>query len=99
MKPRLQQYLPFTVLKHYYIVILVTINETKVATVPTVYGIETRSIDDIVYNAESVATVLTACGIETILDFFHFIQRCKLQQCLPLMVCDIWLSIIKIELL
>ena len=61
----LQQYLPFTVLKLAYLVI--GCNRFCVATVPTVYGIET-----IPFNVSppltiwSVATVPTVYGIETL---------------------------------
>ena len=64
MNQRLQQYLPFTVLKliknDYYI------QNLKVATVLTVYGIETI-LEKICIEGytQSVATVLTVYGIET----------------------------------
>ena len=63
----MQQYLPFTVLKH----TLADNNSAQefVATVLTVYGIETNTItcfDGWHYN---VATVLTVYGIETFPSF------------------------------
>ena len=62
----LQQYLPFTVLKHAQL--LYTQNTpTAVATVLTVYGIETFHIRTNPQKlALTVATVLTVYGIETI---------------------------------
>ena len=60
----LQQYLPFTVLKH--IVELSVGKATKmVATVPTVYGIETIHTLTLTDPQQSVATVPTVYGIET----------------------------------
>ena len=63
---RLQQCLPFTVLKRYFKECKNRLI-TKVATVLIVYGIETSlitpSIQSRMFNA--VATVLTVCGIET----------------------------------
>ena len=59
----LQQYLPFTVLK----LEIAIQNIKKVATVLTVYGIETYSID-FRRSKQIVATVLTVYGIETIWD-------------------------------
>ena len=81
---QLQQYLPFTVLKLYFIYRI--LKWYYVATVPTVYGIET--VDAWATNSENekVATVPTVYGIET----------CKaltskdvvgLQQYLPFTVC------------
>ena len=80
----LQQYLPFTVLKHDVMVVGVMANAT-VATVLTVYGIETIfvSLDSIIMN--KVATVLTVYGIETPIT----VSPCgssKLQQYLPFTV-------------
>ena len=61
----LQQYLPFTVLK-----LIITPNTTRaakvVATVPTVYGIETFISITFVLYFDKVATVPTVYGIETI---------------------------------
>ena len=63
--PELQQYLPFTVLKlfsHY----LFSLLKSKVATVLTVYGIETGYVMNvIIFRTTCVATVLTVYGIET----------------------------------
>ena len=61
----LQQYLPFTVLKRRF-----NYENNKniihVATVLTVYGIETKGYPDLGNNAwYAVATVLTVYGIET----------------------------------
>ena len=66
----MQQYLPFTVLKpyyhfrHFYYTILV-------ATVLTVYGIETITLYIIYKNTSTVATVLTVYGIETTFIIFN----------------------------
>ena len=57
----LQQYLPFTVLKLTIVVIQLPL---CVATVLTVYGIETKRINEF-HKSISVATVLTVYGIET----------------------------------
>ena len=61
----LQQYLPFTVLKRIKVFVL-SLRTNKVATVLTVYGIETwkASVDQRMGQL-SVATVLTVYGIET----------------------------------
>ena len=59
----LQQHLPFTVLKHplsFAICVIVA-----VATVLTVYGIETSTTSTLRLSQETVATVLTVYGIET----------------------------------
>ena len=63
----LQQYLPFTVLKPLKDFTWIFIHIGKVATVLTVYGIETL-ISRIVFRITIlvVATVLTVYGIETI---------------------------------
>ena len=62
---RSQQYLPFTVLKLVENFILYNF-ETSVATVLTVYGIETSRIRSLFYISNwRVATVLTVYGIET----------------------------------
>ena len=60
---RLQQYLPFTVLK--LKAFLSSPTNVRVATVLTVYGIETRTLVDRPYIYKTVATVLTVYGIET----------------------------------
>ena len=61
--PMLQQYLPFTVLK------LRKISNngfgSYVATVLTVYGIETKPVHTLTPIFNRVATVLTVYGIET----------------------------------
>ena len=60
----LQQYLPFTVLKLMLVDDLVSYY--VVATVLTVYGIETyKLIDHVLLLLNPVATVLTVYGIET----------------------------------
>ena len=61
----LQQYLPFTVLKRFSKPD--ELKRIKVATVLTVYGIETRehAFFEISYFTSRVATVLTVYGIET----------------------------------
>ena len=68
----LQQYLPFTVLK---LRIFLDSDDFRfrVATVLTVYGIETHfTILIIFYTSARVATVLTVYGIETwTLPFLH----------------------------
>ena len=63
MMIQLQQYLPFTVLKqknrmHWSY-------DQQVATVPTVYGIETLHSNNHYRRFSHVATVLTVYGIET----------------------------------
>ena len=63
----LQQCLPFTVLKQSISFKLEVSYPHKVATVLTVYGIETSRISLTVLNAGTVATVLTVYGIETLL--------------------------------
>ena len=61
----LQQYLPFTVLKPCSAAFCFR-KLLRVATVLTVYGIETPLIDkDLALLRSSVATVLTVYGIET----------------------------------
>ena len=60
----LQQYLPFTVLKRLKVLQHAT-NGTPVATVLTVYGIETILTSCSVLLFMVVATVLTVYGIET----------------------------------
>ena len=58
-----QQYLPFTVLKLHQDVVLLTLY--LVATVLTVYGIETTNSFHKNFSCNHVATVLTVYGIET----------------------------------
>ena len=69
MKPsqlyKLQQYLPFTVLKLEPLIASVDVPSTLVATVLTVYGIETCATSDSSMAPVTVATVLTVYGIET----------------------------------
>ena len=60
----LQQYLPFTVLKLKYDRITIC---TFVATVLTVYGIETAIWLNTINYISYVATVLTVYGIETLI--------------------------------
>ncbi len=60
----LQQYLPFTVLKPSTVIGMFG-EFNGVATVLTVYGIETRRIDFDEKELRLVATVLTVYGIET----------------------------------
>ena len=80
----LQQYLPFTVLK--------LKNEflfgraLLVATVPTVYGIETIYYSLQYFIEFGVATVPTVYGIETLCDAKTIRKYRKLQQYLPFTV-------------
>ena len=68
----MQQYLPFTVLKPHNVECITNIVDI-VATVLTVYGIETSPIRlELWKNLADVATVLTVYGIETI-DPYHCI--------------------------
>ena len=46
---RLQQHLPFTVLKRIFTATTPSSRDVTVATAPTVYGIETKLIQDIVF--------------------------------------------------
>ena len=79
----MQQYLPFTVLKHTSPIVL---NDTiVVATVLTVYGIETESYTPTL-KPVSVATVLTVYGIETAIEKTVGIPFMQLQQYLPFTV-------------
>ena len=83
----LQQYLPFTVLKH-CIKDNCQLHICKVATVLTVYGIETEFAPPSIFLDSAVATVLTVYGIETahkLLSFF-FSNWGRLQQYLPFTV-------------
>ena len=69
----LQQYLPFTVLKQSMNPFADGTMDAKVATVLTVYGIETWPATTIPVPATiQVATVLTVYGIETILLQFLY---------------------------
>ena len=62
----LQQYLPFTVLKLTDCLNTLVI-DFRVATVPTVYGIETYLIKEVSHMQNyEVATVPTVYGIETV---------------------------------
>ena len=73
---KLQQYLPFTVLK--LTNELLKNEDRNVATVLTVYGIETRDFPCIkIQNGDAVATVLTVYGIETINSSLSKIQVLK----------------------
>ena len=66
---QLQQYLPFTVLKPFLTAIRLVPAPISVATVLTVYGIETYiAVGDL--SVIQVATVLTVYGIETKTDCF-----------------------------
>ena len=60
----LQQYLPFTVLKLSNSLISFR-RYLSVATVLTVYGIETHMQNHVLQHNKAVATVLTVYGIET----------------------------------
>ena len=62
---KLQQCLPFTVLKHFHNRICLISDLNGVATVLTVYGIETFYINKFFKGIIIVATVLTVYGIET----------------------------------
>ena len=81
----LQQCLPFTVLKRLR-------RETSffrirnVATVLTVYGIETGDNNNQDASVYDVATVLTVYGIETQYKYRLFYWEPELQQCLPFTV-------------
>ena len=58
-----------------------------VATVLTVYGIETKTIEIRLFTGFIVATVLTVYGIETPLSYYYDKNGLqKLQQCLPFTV-------------
>ena len=63
---KLQQHLPFTVLKLFVFWFPITTNRHRVATALTVYGIETYIRDRHQYSPRwYVATALTVYGIET----------------------------------
>mgnify|MGYP006972110223 CR=1 FL=1 len=82
----LQQYLPFTVLKQHpfrcnYI------SNFVVATVPTVYGIETVEFRMLLLEQSFVATVPTVYGIETAQEMYGSpLSLLPLQQYLPFTV-------------
>ena len=85
----LQQYLPFTVLKRDVGDYLDNVLEC-VATVLTVYGIETKSIGTSnISSLPCVATVLTVYGIETLLLRNHRIRILLLIVATVLTVCGI----------
>ena len=70
----LQQSLPFTVLKRFMISAIAGRTHKPVATVLTVYGIETlSSFSTTVEIISDVATVLTVYGIETVLFMVPFV--------------------------
>ena len=89
----LQQYLPFTVLKRVISLILSFIT-WSVATVLTVYGIETpERLRAVEYINVLVATVLTVYGIETNFETtFMSIITPLLQQYLPFTVLKLLLE-------
>ena len=60
----LQQHLPFTVLKPSWTVMFSY--SSRVATTPTVYGIETHNLRHHKNHAHRVATTPTVYGIETL---------------------------------
>ena len=63
---KLQQYLPFTVLKlNEELAFFFIPFNFRVATVPTVYGIETQPEVETIFWYNQVATVPTVYGIET----------------------------------
>ena len=62
--------------------------DPAVATVPTACGIETLHAGEFYRAHILVATAPTACGIETFHQMLDSTQTCKLQQYLPLAVCD-----------
>ena len=81
----MQQYLPFTVLKRKIRIRLLFLFRS-VATVLTVYGIETVLKVMAFTHETPVATVLTVYGIETLQQALHHQTRCQLQQYLPFTV-------------
>ena len=88
----LQQYLPFTVLKHRFKVRMTWYIFKTVATVLTVYGIETIKHKNEVCQQTHVATVLTVYGIETS-HIDHIIDKVfELQQYLPFTVLKLQLQ-------
>ena len=84
---RLQQYLPFTVLKLHKVGNGVVV-AIPVATVLTVYGIETYICSKFcLLVAVEVATVLTVYGIETYFNIISMLEMLtQLQQYLPFTV-------------
>ena len=96
----MQQYLPFTVLKQPAI-LRQTAQKSIVATVPTVYGIETKRILGLQVKYNLVATVPTVYGIETFHDFGNSRQYIKpwLQQYLPFTVLKPFTKAVKKELI
>ena len=81
----LQQYLPFTVLKPQQSRKHIAMVFVEVATVLTVYGIETITRTQGCHLHSPVATVLTVYGIETSSGIF-FSSYLELQQYLPFTV-------------
>ena len=81
----MQQFLPFTVLKQRLIAPPKTLRKRQVATVLTVYGIETICCFLNLLRYKIVATVLTVYGIETTLQEFlvPHVEILLLQQHLP----------------
>ena len=83
---QLQQYLPFTVLKLSHVNWPPLTRSVLVATVLTVYGIETCELPFFLHdNWGMVATVLTVYGIETKREGVY-VSSFKLQQYLPFTV-------------
>ena len=82
---KLQQYLPFTVLKPITFRLKEPIT-IAVAAVLTAFGIETSLHIVILLISFYVATVLTVYGIETILTTYNDHPIFRLQQYLPLAV-------------
>ena len=83
----MQQYLPFMVLKRYVRRKIEFCKDWEVATVLTVYGIETYDEMELPdTNLMLVATVLTVYGIETVQFEIMQGQNIELQQYLPFMV-------------
>ena len=71
----MQQYLPFTVLKPSEVIVGICNLTTSVATVLTVYGIETIKKDFSIFTIfKWVATVLTVYGIETNEKFQYLVD-------------------------
>ena len=82
---QLQQYLPFTVLK--LSKWFMSVNAiSNVATVLTVYGIETNELIEDIRKSSNVATVLTVYGIETENATIKGSIEVRLQQYLPFTV-------------
>ena len=76
----LQQHLPFTVLKPTLSLANLKSSKRRVATAPTVYGIETYPATTYhILFLPFVATAPTVYGIETnivVHDYFYLIERC-----------------------